>query len=122
MNSSRCAACKHLRRRCPSDCIFAPYFPSNNPRRFAYVHKIFGASNVGKILQDLPVSYRGEAANTLCYEAYCRIKDPVYGCAGIVDQLNEQLKIAEYQLATIKAAITTALQPSYLLDQSLPML
>ncbi|KAL1557686.1 LOB domain-containing protein 24-like [Salvia divinorum] len=121
MNSSRCAACKHLRRRCPSDCIFAPYFPSNNPRRFAYVHKIFGASNVGKILQDLPVSYRGEAANTLCYEAYCRIKDPVYGCAGIVDQLNEQLKVAEYQLATIKAAITTTLQPSYLLDQSLPM-
>ncbi|KAL1557689.1 LOB domain-containing protein 24-like [Salvia divinorum] len=121
MNSSRCAACKHLRRRCPSDCIFAPYFPSNNPRRFAYVHKIFGASNVGKILQDLPVSYRREAANTLCYEAYCRIKDPVYGCAGIVDQLNEQLKVAEYQLATIRAAITTTLQPSYLLDQSLPM-
>lgn len=51
MNSSRCAACKHLRRRCPSDCIFAPYFPSNNPSRFAYVHKIYGASNVGKILQ-----------------------------------------------------------------------
>ncbi|KAH6792211.1 LOB domain-containing protein 24 [Perilla frutescens var. hirtella] len=105
MNSSRCAACKHLRRRCPSDCIFSPYFPSNNPRRFAYVHKIYGASNVGKILQDLPVNCRAQAADTLCYEAYCRIKDPVYGCAGMVSVLHQQLNVAECQLARIKAEI-----------------
>lgn len=47
----RCAACKYLRRRCPKDCIFSPYFPPNNPHRFASVHRIFGASNVGKMLQ-----------------------------------------------------------------------
>ncbi|XP_047939135.1 LOB domain-containing protein 24-like [Salvia hispanica] len=117
MNSSRCAACKHLRRRCPSDCIFAPYFPSNNPSRFAYVHKIYGASNVGKILQDLPVSCRGQAAETLYYEAYCRIKDPVYGCAGMVSVLHQQLNVAECQLATIKAEVA-ALQPAYLSDSS----
>ncbi|PQM34376.1 serine/arginine-rich splicing factor RS41 isoform X1 [Prunus yedoensis var. nudiflora] len=52
MISGRCAACKYLRRRCPSDCIFFPYFPPNNPERFASVHRIYGASNVAKMLQD----------------------------------------------------------------------
>lgn len=51
MNSTRCAACSHLRQRCPSDCIFAPYFPANNKKRFEYVHKIYGASNIGKMLK-----------------------------------------------------------------------
>ncbi|PIM99332.1 hypothetical protein CDL12_27816 [Handroanthus impetiginosus] len=105
MNSTRCAACKHLRRRCPSDCIFAPYFPSNNPRRFAYVHKIYGASNVGKILQDLPVNRRAEAADSLHYEAYCRIKDPVYGCVGMITILHQQIYNAQCQLARIQAEI-----------------
>ncbi|KAH6790939.1 LOB domain-containing protein 24 [Perilla frutescens var. frutescens] len=109
MNSRRCAACKHLRRRCPSDCIFAPYFPSNNPLRFAYVHKIYGASNVAKILEDVPVKCRAQAAETLWYEAYCRIRDPVHGCAGMVSVLHQQLNIAEWQLATVKAAIKNEL-------------
>lgn len=51
MISGRCAACKYLRRRCPSHCIFSPYFPPNDPQRFACVHRIYGASNVGKMLQ-----------------------------------------------------------------------
>lgn len=52
----RCAACKYLRRRCPLDCIFSPYFPSNDPERFSCVHKIYGASNVGKMLQVILIS------------------------------------------------------------------
>jgi len=51
MISGRCAACKNQRRRCPSDCIFSPYFPANDPQRFVSVHKIYGGSNVGKMLQ-----------------------------------------------------------------------
>ncbi|KAK6155270.1 hypothetical protein DH2020_009518 [Rehmannia glutinosa] len=117
MNSSRCAACKHLRRRCPSDCIFSPYFPSNNPRRFAYVHKIYGASNVGKILQDLPVNRRAEAADSLYYEACCRIKDPVYGCVGMISILHQQIYNAQCQLAMIQAEIATLSTPSQSEDQ-----
>jgi hypothetical protein len=41
----------------PSDCIFSPYFPANDPQRFAYVHKIYGGSNVGKMLQVLSMIY-----------------------------------------------------------------
>lgn len=49
--NSPCASCKLLRRRCTKDCIFAPYFPSDDPHKFAIVHKVFGASNVSKMLQ-----------------------------------------------------------------------
>lgn len=49
--TSPCASCKLLRRRCAKDCIFAPYFPSDDPHKFAIVHKVFGASNVSKMLQ-----------------------------------------------------------------------
>ncbi|XP_059441814.1 phosphopantothenoylcysteine decarboxylase-like [Corylus avellana] len=48
---SPCAACKLLRRRCAEDCVFAPYFPADEPQKFANVHKVFGASNVNKMLQ-----------------------------------------------------------------------
>lgn len=48
---SPCAACKLLRRKCVKDCVFAPYFPAKEPYKFATVHKIFGASNVNKMLQ-----------------------------------------------------------------------
>ena len=48
---SPCAACKLLRRRCAQDCVFAPYFPADEPQKFANVHRVFGASNVNKTLQ-----------------------------------------------------------------------
>lgn len=48
---SPCAACKLLRRRCTRDCVFAPYFPPDEPQKFANVHKVFGAANVNKMLQ-----------------------------------------------------------------------
>ncbi|XP_022923144.1 LOB domain-containing protein 24-like [Cucurbita moschata] len=105
MISGRCAACKYLRRRCASDCIFSPFFPSNNPQRFAIVHRIYGASNVAKFLHQLPLHLRPEAAESLFFEAKCRIEDPVYGCVGIISQLQHQLHVAETQLAKTRAEI-----------------
>ncbi|OIT21583.1 PREDICTED: LOB domain-containing protein 24-like [Nicotiana attenuata] len=105
MTSTRCAACKQLRRRCPSDCIFLPYFPPNNPQRFSCVHRIYGASNVGKMLQQVQEHQRADVADTLYYEAYCRIKDPVYGCVGIITVLHEEIYQLQCQLAKLKAEI-----------------
>jgi hypothetical protein len=34
--------------------VFAPYFPAEEPHKFAIVHKVFGGSNVFKLLQVLP--------------------------------------------------------------------
>lgn len=53
--ASPCAACKLLRRRCAQDCVFAPYFPADEPHKFANVHKVFGASNVNKMLQVITI-------------------------------------------------------------------
>lgn len=51
-----CAACRMLRRRCDSKCVLAPYFPNDDIEKFAYVHKVFGASNVVKMIQVIIIS------------------------------------------------------------------
>ncbi|XP_015887130.2 LOB domain-containing protein 24 [Ziziphus jujuba] len=105
MISDRCAACKYSRRKCRSDCIFYPYFPSNNSERYACVHQIYGANSIRSILQQLPIHLRAEAAESLYYEAKCRFEDPVYGCAGIISQLHQQIRNAESQIAKVRAQI-----------------
>ncbi|XP_047311790.1 LOB domain-containing protein 24-like [Impatiens glandulifera] len=102
-SGTRCAACKYLRRRCSKDCIFAPYFPSNNPQRYDCVHKIFGANNVAKSLKDLPVHARAMAADCMSLEASWRIADPVYGCTGVITQLQDQIIKVQSELAKVQA-------------------
>ncbi|XP_055829590.1 LOB domain-containing protein 12-like [Solanum dulcamara] len=103
--SSPCASCKLLRRRCAKDCIFAPYFPPHEPHKFAIVHKVFGASNISKILQELPIQQRTDAVNSLVYEANARMRDPVYGCVGAISFLQNQISQLEMQLAMAQAEI-----------------
>ncbi|XP_043703875.1 LOB domain-containing protein 25 [Telopea speciosissima] len=102
-SSSPCAACKFLRRKCMSGCIFAPYFPPEEPQKFATVHKIFGASNVTKILNELPQHQREDAVNSLAYEAEARIKDPVYGCVGAISFLQRQVQRLQKELDAANA-------------------
>lgn len=52
-----CAACKLLRRRCAEECPFSPYFSPHEPHKFAAVHKVFGASNVSKLLLVLNINF-----------------------------------------------------------------
>lgn len=51
--SSPCAACKVLRRRCASKCVLAPYFPPTELLKFMVAHRVFGASNIIKLLKVL---------------------------------------------------------------------
>ncbi|KAF8397214.1 hypothetical protein HHK36_016122 [Tetracentron sinense] len=103
--SSPCASCKLLRRRCTKDCIFAPYFSSHDPHKFAIVHKVFGASNVSKMLQELPIHQRADAVSSLVYEANARVRDPVYGCVGAISYLQNQVSQLQMQLAVAQAEI-----------------
>ncbi|XP_074561597.1 LOB domain-containing protein 12-like [Curcuma longa] len=103
--NSPCASCKLLRRRCTKDCIFAPYFPSDDPHKFAIVHKVFGASNVSKMLQELPVHQRADAVSSLVYEATARMRDPVYGCVGAISYLQNQVSQLQMQLAVAQTEI-----------------
>lgn len=56
-SSTPCAACKLLRRRCAQECPFSPYFSPHEPQKFACVHKIYGASNVSKMLMVRPLRF-----------------------------------------------------------------
>ncbi|KAF2312932.1 hypothetical protein GH714_042475 [Hevea brasiliensis] len=101
--NSPCAACKFLRRKCLPGCIFAPYFPPEEPQKFANVHKIFGASNVTKLLNELLPHQREDAVNSLAYEAEARVRDPVYGCVGAISFLQRQVQRLQKELDAANA-------------------
>eukprot|EP00249_Psilotum_nudum_P000496 c12269_g1_i1 orf=376-975(-) len=103
--STPCAACKLLRRRCAQECPFSPYFSPQEPHKFACVHKIFGASNVSKMLMEVPESQRGDTANSLIYEANARLRDPVYGCMGIISALQQEAQSIQAELNLVRAEI-----------------
>ncbi|XP_027364721.1 LOB domain-containing protein 24-like [Abrus precatorius] len=122
MVSSRCAACKIQGRKCPSDCIFSPYFPLNDPQRYTSVHRIYGGSNVGKMLQCFskfhPLSEHRQ--QTVLYdEAECRIQDPIYGCYGNISERVQQINSTESELAKIQSHISILkLQNPQLVNES----
>ncbi|KAE9606759.1 hypothetical protein Lal_00025957 [Lupinus albus] len=110
-SNSPCAACKCLRRKCTQECVFAPYFPPDNPQRFAYVHKVFGASNVSKILNELNAAQREDAVKSLAYEAEARLRDPVYGCVGLISVLQHRLRQIQLELNNAKKELATYIGP-----------
>lgn len=113
MPHAPCAACKCRRQKCTQECIFAPYFPSDNPQKFENVHKVFGASNVAKILHDLPPQHRADAANSLDYEAQCRIQDPIYGCVSLIASLQNRFNQVMGDLELAKNELATYMEPPY---------
>ena len=89
---SPCGACKFLRKKCKSDCVFLPYFQFEQaPDTFAAIHKVFGAKNASKLLAHAPVSDRHIAASTLMYEARARLLNPTYGCVSTIMTLQQQV-------------------------------
>lgn len=102
-STSSCAACKLLKRRCSPSCIFAPYFRADEPKKFAQVHKVFGASNVSKILSEVPEEHREDAVNSLSYEAEARLRDPVYGCLGPIALLHRRMVELQHDLELARA-------------------
>ncbi|XP_050207001.1 LOB domain-containing protein 29-like [Mercurialis annua] len=109
-SGSPCGACKFLRRKCVRGCVFAPYFcHEQGATHFAAIHKVFGASNVSKLLAHLPVNDRCEAAVTISYEAQARVQDPIYGCVSHIFALQQQVMNLQAQLASLKEQATQSL-------------
>lgn len=105
-----CGACKFLRRKCVKGCVFAPYFDSDEgAAHFAAVHKIFGASNVSKLLLHIPIPERCEAVVTISYEAEARVRDPVYGCVGHIFALQQQVASLQAELTFVQAQLASRL-------------
>ena len=117
-SSSPCGACKFLRRKCAPECIFAPYFPPDQPLKFANAHKIFGASNIAKILNELHPQHRAAAVNSLAYEAEARIKDPVYGCVGAISYLKRHIDLLEHELCLARSELARYMGIGLINEQS----
>lgn len=88
-------------------CVFAPYFDSEEgAAHFAAVHKVFGASNVSKLLLHIPIPERCEAVVTISYEAQARLRDPVYGCVAHIYALQQQVASLQAELAFVQAQLS----------------
>ncbi|XP_042396885.1 LOB domain-containing protein 7-like [Zingiber officinale] len=98
--NSACAACRHQRRRCKPDCTLAPYFPANDQHKFLNAHRLFGVSNIIKIIANLDPLQRNEAMRTIIFQSDMRAQDPVGGCYQLIQDLDNQIKhhVAELQL------------------------
>ncbi|ESW33994.1 hypothetical protein PHAVU_001G115200 [Phaseolus vulgaris] len=102
-SSPPCAACKKMRKKCSSDCIFAPYFGSSQgSARFEAVHKVFGANNLSKLLLEVEVAHRNEVINSMCYEAQARLANPVHGCVSTISALQQQVAMLQGELVVVQ--------------------
>ncbi|KAB2633458.1 LOB domain-containing protein 27-like [Pyrus ussuriensis x Pyrus communis] len=99
--SQACAACKYQRRKCTAECPLAPYFPADQPKMYQNAHKLFGVSNILKILKNLDPRQKVEAMRSIIYQANLRDKFPVYGCWEVIRQLQYQILAAEEQLQAV---------------------
>lgn len=108
--NTACAACKYQRRRCTPDCPLSPYFPPDQPKRFQNVHKLFGVSNILRILKHVDPSKREDTVKSIAYEADTREKDPVHGCLGVIT-------ILQNQVSKLKDELAVAREQLYLLQQ-----
>ncbi|KAH9331243.1 hypothetical protein KI387_003351, partial [Taxus chinensis] len=104
-SATSCGACRILRRRCSEKCVLAPYLPPNDLHKFATVHRVFGASNMIKMLKDLPINQRGDAVDSMVYEANARLRDPVYGCALTIFKLQQRISHLQTRLAAAQAEL-----------------
>lgn len=105
-----CAACKYQRRKCAPDCILAPYFPHDRQRQFLNAHKLFGVSNITKIIKHLEPPEKDEAMSTIIFQSDVRANDPVGGCYRIIKELQRQIEYnkAELELVLHQLAICRA--------------
>ncbi|KAE9587605.1 hypothetical protein Lal_00043205 [Lupinus albus] len=110
-NAPPCAACKHMKRKCTPQCLFAPYFPPENLQRFEQVHKVFGSNNVSKILRELNPCQREDVVKSLVYQAEARLRDPVNGCIGFISELHDRLNQIKTNINNTMEEISTYLGP-----------
>ncbi|XP_077225504.1 LOB domain-containing protein 27-like [Tasmannia lanceolata] len=108
--SQACAACKYQGRKCAVDCPLAPYFPPDQPKQFQNVHRLFGVSNILKILKQLDANQRRKAMRSIICHANIREKYPVNGCLGIIVDLQLQIHHTQQELYAVNAQLAKCRQ------------
>ncbi|XP_077253416.1 uncharacterized protein LOC143892577 [Tasmannia lanceolata] len=97
-----CAACKHMRRRCYPECLFAPYFPPDQAEEFDNLRRVFGVSNVTKLVADLNPQEKEMAMVTMKLEAKIRRNNPVHGCAGLINDLKMEVQRCREEMQAMR--------------------
>ncbi|CAH8343372.1 unnamed protein product [Eruca vesicaria subsp. sativa] len=93
-----CAACKYQRRKCAPDCLLAPYFPHDRHRQFLNAHRLFGVSNITKIIKDLSPPEKDAAMHTIMFQSDARANDPIEGCYSIIRKLQYEIQCNKNEL------------------------
>lgn len=106
MSRVSCAACKYQRKKCTPQCVLAPYFPANQPKKFQNAHRLFGVRNIVKTLEQLDdEDQKADAMKSIIFESDMREKFPVYGCVECISYLRQQLQITLQELQYVHAQL-----------------
>ncbi|KAK3210491.1 hypothetical protein Dsin_015197 [Dipteronia sinensis] len=101
MTTKSCAACRFKRKKCTENCVTAPYFPISRTAEYEKARKVFGVTNIEKMLSGVSPNDRRTTADSIIMEGTARHDDPVLGTLGIVLDLKSQvhsLKIEHEEL------------------------
>jgi Lateral organ boundaries (LOB) domain len=71
-----------------------------------FFYRVFADIRLTHNMQMLPVHERASAAESLSSEAYWRVKDPVYGGAGIAIRIQQEISATRCELARTLAQIS----------------
>ncbi|PON48723.1 Lateral organ boundaries domain containing protein [Trema orientale] len=96
-----CAGCRHQRKKCEERCELAPYFPARKFKEYKNAHRVFGTSNIYRIMAAVEPDQRQATADSILLEGNARRSDPVRGCYGVLRTLRSQLSFHEKQLRTV---------------------
>lgn len=101
-SNKACASCKLQRRKCLKDCLLAPHFPADKPETFANAHRLYGVSNMVRILENIPEEMRHLAMRTIIYESNVRLMFPIHGCLGVIKECCDRISEAFKELYQVK--------------------
>ncbi|KAL5768621.1 hypothetical protein ACOSP7_015171 [Xanthoceras sorbifolium] len=96
-----CSACRLQRKRCDRNCDMAQYFPASKYCEFQNAHKLFGMSNIQKMMNSVLPEQRKATADSILIEGNARSNDLVHGCQGIVRNIKSQIQLYENEFELV---------------------
>lgn len=105
-STTACAACKYQRKKCTKNCLLAPYFPQDRQKEFLNAHRLFGVSNITKLIKGLEESQRDIAMRNLIYHANARALDPVGGVYRIISDLKRKIECCQTELNLVNQQVS----------------
>ncbi|TXG59026.1 hypothetical protein EZV62_016855 [Acer yangbiense] len=100
-----CAVCRHQRRKCANNCVFAPYFPADQQQDFVNAHRFFGVGNIMRLMKEVPEDQRQDTVKSIIYESNLRALNPVLGSWGVILQYQRLFQATLEELRQVRAKL-----------------